>query len=79
MIVLFYSNTGSVYDDFDVMQPVGFESEKFGGMVLTYDRQSSQAANDMLQLLRASADVELTEEKNAEKTEGYVKISYLEF
>eukprot|EP00795_Rhopilema_esculentum_P009186 gene9186-16860_t len=64
------SNTGSVYDDFDVMQPVGFESEKFEGMVLTYDRQSSQATNDMLQLLRASADVELTEDKNAEKTEG---------
>ena len=43
--------------DLDVLQPVGFESERFSEMVMSYDRQSSQAANDAMQLLKTSSEM----------------------
>eukprot|EP00794_Sanderia_malayensis_P009248 gene9248-10225_t len=51
------SYTESVPEDLDVLQPVGYEREKFSDMVMTFDRQSSQAATDALQLLKASTEM----------------------
>ena len=58
----FFSTTSSVIDDSDTLQPVGFESERFSNLVLSYDKQSSQAASDTLQLLKTSAEVSFSQD-----------------
>lgn len=49
-----FSTNSSAFEDSDPLQPVGFECDN---LVMTYDKQSSQAANDTLQLLKNSAEV----------------------
>ncbi len=66
------SYTESITEDLDVMQPVGYESEKFSEMIMTFDRQSSQAANDALQLLKTSSEMHDGYESQEGKNSRYV-------
>ena len=67
----FLSNAESIHDDSDMLQPVGFESERFSEMVMNFDHRSSQAANDALQLLKTSAGVDYSQYVEEEGENGY--------
>ena len=53
-----------------MLQPVGFETERFSEVVMNFDHQSSQAANDALQLLKTSAEVDYSQYVEEERDNG---------